>query len=111
MPSRPIGLCVEELGDVVGGDEDVGEAEHDQRAALRARRSAAAWPRDDDARAFAADQRAGHVEAVFGQQLVEVVAGDAARDAGKLLADEVGVAIANALQSGVDLAPCGRRRR
>ena len=38
-----------------------------------------------DAGAFAADERARDVEAVFGQQLVEVVAGHAARDARKLL--------------------------
>ena len=42
------------------------------------------------------------MKAILGEQFVEVVAGDAARDAGKLLTDQVGVAIAQARQSGVD---------
>ena len=36
---------------------------------------------DGDAGAFAADQRSGDVEAVFREELVEVVSGDAAGDA------------------------------
>ena len=44
------------------------------------------------------------VEAVLGQQLVEVVAGDAPRDARKFRANEIAVAIADRLQSRVDLA-------
>ena len=44
------------------------------------------------------------MEAVFGEQLVEVVAGDAAGNARKLLPDERGVAVAEAREAGVDLA-------
>ena len=49
-----------------------------------------------DAGALGADQRAGDVEAVLGQQLVEIVAGDAARNFRIARADQVGVAARNA---------------
>ena len=59
----------------------------------------------------AADQRAGHVEAVLRQQLVEVVAGDAPRNIRKALADEIGVRVAQTLQTGINLAAASARRR
>ena len=38
------------------------------------------------------------MEAVFGKQVVQVVAGDAAGDVGELLADEIGVGVGDLLQ-------------
>ena len=58
---------------------------------------------DDGAGAFGADEGAGDVEAVLGEELVEVEAGDAAGDVGEAGADEVGVAVAESAEAGVDL--------
>ena len=80
MPSRPMGLCSRILRDMVGGEEDVGKANADEGAALGAFDELQRCTEDDGAGAFAADQGAGNVEVVFGEQLVEVEAGDAARD-------------------------------
>ena len=63
-----------------------------------------------DARAFGAHQRAGDMEAVLRQQLVKVVAGDAARDVRKMLAHQRCVGIANAASDRHKSRPCGRRR-
>ena len=41
---------------------------------------------------------------IFGKEFVEVVPGDATRNARKFLADERGIAVANALESGVNFA-------
>ena len=76
------GFVLEEQGDVVGGDEDVVEADADEGAELGAFDEAERGAEDDGAGAFAADEGAGDVEAVFGEELVEVEAGDAAGDVG-----------------------------
>ena len=44
------------------------------------------------------------MKAIFRQQIIQVIAGDAARDVGKFLADETGVLIGNICQTAVDLA-------
>ena len=54
--------------------------------------------------ALGANESTRNMEVVLRQQLVEIVAGDAARDARKLFADESGVAVAEACKSAVDLA-------
>jgi hypothetical protein len=65
---------------------------------------------DDGAGAFAADERAGDVEAVLGQELVEVEAGDAARDAGNFCGPGRRRS-RMALRLGVDLADAAALRR
>ena len=89
MPSRPIGLYSRTSGHVVGGVV--------RRPGSRATTSDAAGGlvdqvhrrlEDGDAGALGADERARDVEAVLGQQLVEVVAGDAARDLREARADQ-----------------------
>ncbi len=109
------GLVLEDVGDVVGGEEDVGEADADEGAALRAFDEVERGAEDDGAGAFAADEGAGDVEVVFGEELVEVEAGDAAGDAGEFCADRVGVGVADVLEGGVDFADaaagCDVRRR
>ena len=70
------------------------------------------WALDQTARgfescrasAFRADERAGDVEAVFREKVVEVVAGDAAWDVWEFLADQVGVLIGDLLEGGAELS-------
>ena len=84
---------------------DVGIAEHQQRLDGRAVDQVQAGLQDGDARPLRARQRPGDVEALLGQQVVEVVAGDPARQVlGIAAADLVGVAVAKGLEPGVDLA-------
>jgi hypothetical protein len=94
----------EDGGDVVGGDEGVCEPERYQTAVLGTELELAFRFKDRDAGALATDKGAGHVEAVLGKELVEVVARDAAGNVREACADEVGVGIAQAAQAGVDLA-------
>ncbi len=98
------GFVFEDLGDVVGGEEDVGEADADEGAALGALDELEGGAEDDGAGAFAADEGAGEVEVVFREELVEVEAGDAAGDAGEFCADVAGVGVADMFEGGVDLA-------
>ena len=94
----------EDFGHVVGGDEGVFETEDDQAAMLRARLELAGGFEDGDASAFGSDEGTGNVEAVFGQKFVEVVAGDASGNFGKAGLHEGRIRVAQALQTGVDLA-------
>ena len=55
----------------------------------------------DDKRPFAPDQGLRHIETFFREQVVQVVAGDAAGNVGIALADLVGVAVAELTQLGV----------
>ena len=99
------GLVLEHCGHVVGGDEGIGKSQHHQPAMLRAMFKRAAGLQHGDARAFRAHQRAGYIESVFRQQLVQVVARDAAGNLGKPLPDQVAVGIPDAGQAGINLAP------
>ena len=84
---------------------DVGIAEHQDRLDGRAVDQVEARLQDRDARPLGARQRPGDVEALLGQQVVEVVARDPARQVlGVAAADLVGVAVAEVLEPGVDLA-------
>ena len=104
-PSRPVGWNSQDLGDVVARAVDVGIAEHQQRLDGRAVDQVQAGLQDRDAGPLGARQRPGDVEAVLGQQVVEVVARDPARQVlGVAAADLVGVAVAERLEPGVDLA-------
>ena len=103
------GLVLQHERNRIGGKEGIGKRERGEHAERRAGAQIQRGRKHRDARAFAAHQSARYVKAVFGQQLVEVVAGDAARDAGKFLADELGVAIAQACQAGIDLAHAAAR--
>ena len=96
-------MCVEDFGDVVGALINVGIGDDQQNALRWALDQAAGGFEDCGAGAFGADQGAGDVESVFGEQVVEVVAGDAAGDVGEFLADQVGVLGGDLLQGGVDL--------
>ena len=90
------GFVLKDLGDVVGGEEDIGEANSYEGAALGAFDELERSAQDDGAGAFAADEGSGEVEVVFGEELVEVEAGDAAGDAREFCADLIGVGVADA---------------
>ena len=98
------GLVRHDFGHVIGALINVGIGDDEQHALRRAFDQAASRFENRDAGAFGSDQGAGHVESVLGQEKIQVVAGDAARNFGKTLADEIAVGGGDALQSGVDLA-------
>ncbi len=103
------GAVIEGARDGVGSQKSVRESQHRKNA--EGRTGGEVKLRRDNCRAgaFTADQGAGDVKAVFGEQLVEVIAGDAARDTGKLFANQVGIAIANTGKARVECAgatPC-----
>ena len=97
----------------VRGQERIGKRKRRQHAKRRARGEIQGGRHNRGAGAFAPYQRAGHVKAVLGQQFVEVVARNAARNARKFFPDEVGITIAQAGESGIDLshAPAAANER
>ncbi len=99
---EPERLVREHLRHVVARDERVLVAEHEQRARRRAVDQVHRRLEVGDARALGAGEGPGDVEAVLGQEVVEVVAGDAPRDLRIALADQVGVAVAQLEQAAVD---------
>ena len=99
----------EDVRDVVGGEEDVREADTDEGSALRAFDELKRCAKYDGAGAFAADESSGEVEVVFGEELIQIKSGDAAWDTGEFCAYLIGVGVADALESGVDLAGAAAR--
>jgi hypothetical protein len=97
------GAVFDDGGDSIGGKEGIGKAEHGQAATGRAVHQIEFCPQNGGQRAFAADQRASHVEATLGQQLIEVIAGDAAGNLREASANLVGVSIANLPHPRVNL--------
>ncbi len=87
----------------VGRAGDVRVSQHDQRLGRRRRHQAQLGVQDRDQGALAADQRPGHVEAVLGQQRVQVVPGHPSRDLRVTLPDLVGVGRRQLPQGPVDL--------
>ena len=105
-------LVLEHRGHVIGGDERHRQSRAPPGGDAAGYASAAhSGLQHGDAGALCAHQGAGYVEAVLGQQLVQVVAGNAARNLGKALPDQVAVGIPDACQPGIDLPRGGRRRR
>ena len=98
------GLVRHDFGHVIGALINVGISDDQQHALRRAFDQAASGFENRDAGAFGPDQGAGDVESILGQEIVQVVAGDAARNFGKTLADEIAVGSGDTLQSGVDFA-------
>ena len=96
------GTVLHDLRDVIGAEINVGPSDDQQHPRRRTLDEAAGSFENRDASAFGADQRARHVKAVFGKQMVEVVSGDAARNVRELAADLFAVAVGETLESGVD---------
>src|SRR5581483_11427983 len=94
----------------LGRRDDVGITEDEQYALRRAAHQLRRRREHERARALRADQRAGDVEPVLGQQLVEVVARDAALDLREARADQLAVAVGEARERRVDLAAAPARR-
>ncbi len=112
------GLVRHDFGNVVGTLINVGIGDDQQHAFRRTLDQAARRFENGDAGALGADEGAGHVEAILGQKEVQVVAGDAAGDFGKALADEIAVvwrrwfAVWSRFRRGVRrLRRCVRSRR
>jgi len=97
-------LELQHVRDVVGGLVDVRVAEQHQHLDLGRGHQPAGRLEDGHAGRFAAHQRTRHVEAVLRQQLLQAVAGDAARDPREALADQLGVAVPQRREVPVDLA-------
>ena len=106
---EPDGLVRHDLGHVIGTLINVGIGDDEQHAFRRAFDQAAGRFENRDAGAFGADKGAGHVESVLGQEKIQVVAGDAARNFGKTLADEIAVGSGDTLQSRVDFSAVAAR--
>ena len=98
-------LVGHDIGDVIGALVDVGIGDQQQDSRRRAFHQAARGLQHRDAGAFGPDQRAGHVEAIFGQQEVEVVARNPAGNIGIALANQVGILIPEFFQAGIDFSP------
>ena len=100
----------EHLGDRVGGGVDIGVPQHQQHPCRRALDQPYGRLEHRHAGALGADQRAGDVEAMLGEQRVQVVARNPAWDVRKAFADPVGVPVAEVAEAGVDGAPAAPLR-
>src|SRR5690349_17129851 len=83
---------------------DVGGANPQQHAIGWALHQAPSCRDADEAGSFRAHEGASNVKAVFREQEVEVITGDAAGNVWITVADEVAIAISDVLQLRVDLA-------
>ncbi len=92
----------QDVRNVIGCRERVRISQADQHAMLRAPDERDPGLEHDRARPLAPNERASHVEPVLGQQLVEVVAGHASRDAGEPLANPTGMSFAERAQLRID---------
>ena len=98
---------VDDLRDMIAGRGDVVVVHDDGHPLQHGRGQHQRGLQDRHAGALGADQRAGDVEALLGQQLIQVVPGHPARqpvDRRIALADRAGVAVPQVAQPGVDLA-------
>ena len=80
-------------------------AEHDQAALGQHRKQLEFGPQHGDQGGFAAHQQPGDVEAMLGEQRVQVVPGHPARDVRVALPDLAGEVVAQPAQPPVDLGP------
>ena len=93
------GAVLHDLGNVVGAEINVGPSDDEQHSRRRTLDQSASRFEHRDASAFGADQRARHVKAVFGEQVVEVVSGNAARNVRELAAHLLAVAVGDGLET------------
>src|ERR1700674_3764355 len=96
------GVMLHDLRDVVGAEIDIGPSDDDEHPRRRTLDQATGGFENRNASSFGADQRARHVKAIFGEQVVEVVSGNAARNVGKVAADLLAETVCNGLEPGVD---------
>ena len=99
------GFVLHNLRDVIGALINVGTADDQQHARRRTLDQAAGGFKNGDAGAFGTDECAGDVKAIFREQIVEVVSGDAARNIGELLANLIAVFVGDVLwRAPVDIS-------
>src|ERR1051326_5049236 len=70
----------EDIGDVIGGAVHVRVSEDDERSCRRTLDESHGRLEDRDTGSFAANECAGDVEAILGEQLIEIITRDAARN-------------------------------
>jgi hypothetical protein len=96
-PLEADGFVLQDLRHVVACLVDARIAEHEKRARGRAVNEAHLRLQDGAKRPLAANDGAGDVEALLGQEVVEVVARDAARYLRVTIPDQISVAVAQLL--------------
>src|SRR6266480_864861 len=89
---------------MVAASVNVWIAEHEQRACRRTFDQARCCLEYSNTRTFGSNQCSSYIKAIFWQQLIQVVARDAARNFWETLANEVGVFIAQVFEPGINLA-------
>src|SRR5438094_5961280 len=89
---------------MIGALEDVGIGYDQQNAFGRTFHQAALGFEHGDARALRTDQRPRYVKSALRQEIIQVVAGDSARNVGITLTNEIAVRGGNCFQPGIDLA-------
>ena len=87
------GLVRHDFGDVIGALKNIWIGDDQQHALGRAFDQTASRFEHCDAGAFRSDQRPRNVESVLGKKKIQVVAGDAARNFGKALADKIAIVV------------------
>src|SRR5215469_6993478 len=97
------GLVLQNLGYQIGGFVHIAATNDQQYPLLRTFDQAAGGFQRGDTGSFRAHERAGNMEAVFGKEKRQVVAGNSAGNVRILLADEARVLAANRFQSRVNL--------
>ncbi len=93
------------VGHAVGALVDVGISDEQQDPRGRALYQTASGFEHRDTSALRADQRTGYVEAVLGQQVVQVESRDPPRDVGEALPNQFAIFVSQSLQAGIDFAP------
>src|SRR6266404_2335739 len=96
------GAMLHDVGDVVGTEINIGPSDNEQPPRRRTLDQAAGGFENRDASAFRADESTRHVKAVFGEQVVEVVSGNAARNVGELATNLLSVAVGDGVESSID---------
>src|SRR5262249_5429114 len=91
------GTLLHDARHFIGTGEDIGPAQYEQHAFSRALDEAAGSFQRGSAGTLGADQRTRDVEAVFGQKVVEVVAGHTAWNIGILAAHMIAESIGDGL--------------
>ena len=87
------GFVLKDFGDAIGALVNVGISDDEQDAGRRTFDQTESRFKNGGASSFGADQGAGDVESVFGEKLIQVVAGDAAGDLRKALADLIAILV------------------
>src|SRR5690242_7683616 len=95
---------LQNLWNMIRGGIDIRISKHYQRAHGGAGHQTNYCLQDCDASPLGAYQGASYVKAIFREQLIEVIAGNAARDGRIAFANQAGISITQAFQSAIYFA-------